>query len=93
MLFPKPRPASARDILPWWHPWALMRNAWNMFFSMLLGFLVGGFVVEILAQIVARIGGGDWRAEAAWKDWLGLAIGCFVAVVSYMSYRMDEKKD
>lgn len=84
---------NRRDILPWWHPWSLMRAGWNVVFSIALGAGIGAITVDLAAQIIAKLAGGDWR------DWmdplapLGWAIGCFVAFVSYMSYRMDDKTE
>jgi len=92
MLFRPPKP-SDRDILPWWHPHALMRAVWNLAFSAALGLGVGAIALDLAAQIAAKIAGEDWR------DWhepllpLAWLLGCFVAFVSYMSYRMDDKAE
>ncbi|MFN4309296.1 MAG: hypothetical protein ACK4FK_01790 [Ferrovibrio sp.] len=92
MLFRPPKP-SDRDILPWWHPHALLRAVWNLAFSIALGVGIGAIVLDLTAQIVAKIAGDHWR------DWidplqpLAWLVGCFVAFVSYMSYRMDDKAD
>lgn len=92
MLFRPPKP-SDRDILPWWHPHALLRAGWNLVFSAALGLAVGAIALDLAAQIAARIAGEDWR------DWheplqpLAWLLGCFVAFVSYMSYRMDDKAE
>lgn len=89
MLFPK-RQKAPSDLLPWWHPWMLMRGAWNVVFSTALGAAVGAIAADLLAQIAARISGSDPRDWAADLSWIGWAIGCFVAFVSYMAYRMDD---
>ncbi len=89
MLFRPPTPAR-RDILPWWHPWSLMRAGWNFAFSLALGAALGAIASELAAQVIAKIAGGNWQ------DWidrlrpLGWVFGCFVAFVTYMSYRMDD---
>jgi hypothetical protein len=92
MLFRPAKPAR-RDILPWWHPWSLMRAGWNLVFSLALGAALGAITVELLAQVIATLSGGDWREWLDRLELLGWAIGCFVAFVAYMSYRMDEKTE
>lgn len=82
-----------RDILPWWHPWSLMRAGWNLIFSIALGAGIGAIVTDLAAQIVAKIAGGEWQDWIGSLQPLGWAVGCFVAFVSYMSYRMDEKTE
>lgn len=91
-LFRRPKPAD-RDLLPWWHPASLMRAGWNLAFSAALGAGIGAILLDLAAQIAARLTGGDWME---WHDPLkpfAWTIGCFVAFVAYMSYRMDDKTD
>ncbi|WP_341897439.1 hypothetical protein [Ferrovibrio terrae] len=90
--FRKARPAD-RDLLPWWHPASLLRAAWNLIFSAALGIGIGAIVLDLAAQIAGKITGSDWKE---WHDPLSplaWVIGCFVAVIAYMSYRMDDKTD
>lgn len=89
MLF-RPQSPARRDILPWWHPWALMRNGWNLVFSLALGAALGAIATDLAAQVVAKIAGDDWRDWIDRLQPLGWALGCFVAFVAYMSYRMDD---
>ncbi|WP_428247838.1 hypothetical protein [Ferrovibrio sp.] len=89
----KLRSASERDLLPWWHPWALMRSAWNLAFSAALGAAIGFLCVEFLAQILARFSDDDWRQWSERLHWLGWVLGCFVAFVSYMAYRMEDAQE
>ncbi len=93
MLIFKPRRPSERDLLPWWHPWVLMRSGWNIAFSAALGAGIGFLALELAAQIAAKISDEDWRSWSDRLNWLGWLVGCFVAFVSYMSYRMDDKKE
>jgi hypothetical protein len=90
--FRKPRPAD-RDLLPWWHPASLLRGAWNLAFSTALGIGIGAIALDLAAQIAAKIAGDDWRDWHAPLSPLAWALGCLVAVVAYMSYRMDDKTD
>ncbi|WP_300304460.1 hypothetical protein [Ferrovibrio sp.] len=95
MLFRPPKP-SERDILPWWHPHALLRAAWNLAFSAALGLAAGAIALDLAAQVVAKIAGAG---SEDWRDWhdplrpLAWLLGCFVAFVAYMSYRMDDKTE
>lgn len=97
-LFRKPQPAD-RDLLPWWHPASLMRGAWNLAFSAALGIGIGAITLDLAAQIVAKLVGAAGLGSEDWRDWLdplqplAWIVGCFVAVVAYMSYRMDDKTD
>jgi|GEM_PF-2569059 len=93
MLPFKTQRPSERDLLPWWHPWSLMRGGWNIAFSLALGAGIGFMAQELIAQVAARISGEDWRLWSDRLDWLGWLVGCFVAFVSYMSYRMDDRSD
>jgi hypothetical protein len=92
MLFRQPKPAQ-RDLLPWWHPASLMRGAWNLVFSIALGAGIGAIALDLAAQVAAKIAG------EAWQDWhdplrpFAWAVGCFVAFVTFMSYRMDDRTD
>lgn len=92
MLFRRPKP-SDRDLLPWWHPHALMRAAWNLAFSAALGIGIGAITLDLAAQVAAKIAGDDWRDWLAPLQPLAWLVGCFVAFVSYMSYRMDDRTD
>lgn len=92
MQFRSTRPVD-RDRFPWWHPASLMRSGWNLVFSAALGAGVGFLVLEFAAQIAASLTGGDWRDWQAALNPLGWLVGCFVAFVAYMSYRMDDKAD
>jgi cytosine/uracil/thiamine/allantoin permease len=89
MLF-RPQTPARRDILPWWHPWALMRAGWNLVFSLALGAALGAVAADLAAQIVAKIAGDSWQDWINKLQPLGWAFGCFVAFVAYMSYRMDD---
>lgn len=91
-LFRKPPPAD-RDLLPWWHPASLLRGAWNLTFSAALGIGIGAITLDLAAQIVAKLTGGDWQDWHGPLQPLAWIVGCFVAVVAYMSYRMDDKTD
>jgi hypothetical protein len=48
---------------------------------------------------VAKLAGVTGLGSGDWQDWHGplqpvaWIVGCFVAVVAYMSYRMDDKTD
>ncbi len=95
MLFPSrksaPSDAAPADILPWWHPWLLLRGAWNLGFSIALGAAIGGILVDLAAQIAARLLGGawqDWGESFAWASW---ALGAVIAFVCFMAYRMDDR--
>lgn len=92
MLFRPPKPAQ-RDILPWWHPASLLRAVWNLAFSAALGAGIGAIVLDLAAQIAAKVAGDDWRDWHAPLTPLAWLVGCFVAGVAYMSYRMDDKTD
>lgn len=98
MLFRPPKP-SERDILPWWHPHALLRAAWNLAFSAALGLAAGAIALDLAAQVVAKIAGSAGAGSEDWRDWheplrpLAWLLGCFVAFVAYMSYRMDDKTE
>lgn len=92
MLFGRNNP-QARDILPWWHPWSILRMLWNIAFSIFLGAAISGIICEIIAQVAARIAGGEWRDWSESLVWLNWGLGCFIAYVSYMSYRMDDKAE
>lgn len=86
-----PSGAAATDILPWWHPWLLLRGLWNVGLSLALGAAIGGIVVDIAAQIAARLFGGawqNWSEDFAWAGWL---LGAAIAFVSFMAYRMDDR--
>lgn len=97
-LFRKPQ-AADRDLLPWWHPTSLLRGAWNLAFSAGLGVGIGAITLDLATQIVARLAGVTGLGSGDWQDWhgplqpLAWIVGCFVAVVAYMSYRMDDKTD
>ena len=97
-LFCKPQPAD-RDLLPWWHPASLMRSAWNLAFSAALGVGIGAITLDLAAQIVAKLAGAAGLGSEDWRDWLdplqplAWIVGCFVAIVAYMSYRLDDKTD
>lgn len=93
MLFLPPIRPADRDRLPWWHPASLMRAGWNLAFSTALGGGIGFLVLEFVAQIAASLTGEDWRNWQARLTPLGWLVGCFVAFVAYMSYRMDDKAD
>lgn len=88
-LFRKPRPAE-RDLLPWWHPASLLRNTWNLVFSIALGAGIGAIVTDLAAQIVAKVAGGEWQDRIDTLQPLGWLFGCFVVLVTYMSYRMED---
>lgn len=90
MLFGRPQKPSERDILPWWHPWMLMRAAWNLLFSLALGAAIGAMAVDLAAQVAARIAGEDWRDWIAPLQPIGWGLGCFIAFVCYMAYRMED---
>ena len=97
-LFRKPQPAD-RDLLPWWHPASLLRGAWNLAFSAALGIGIGALTRDLVTQRVATLAGVTGLGSGDWQDWHGplqpvaWIVGCFVAVVAYMSYRMDDKTD
>jgi len=79
------------DILPWWHPWLLLRGLWNIVFSLGLGAAIGGILVDIAAQLAARLLGGawqDWSDNLAWAGWV---LGAAIAFVCFMAYRMDDR--
>ena len=91
MLF-RPQTPARRDILPWWHPWSLMRAGWNLVFSLALGAALGAVATDLAAQIVAKIAGETWQEWIGPLQPLGWAFGCFVAFVAYMSYRMEDSE-
>lgn len=92
MLF-RARPPADRALLPWWHPWLLLRAGWNVCFSIFLGAAIAGISVELFAQVAARLSGDDWREWSERLGWARWLLGCFVAFVCYMAYRMDERTD
>ena len=98
-MAPRQTPAPGRtadsdpaDILPWWHPGVLVREAWNLIFSSALGAGLGWLVIELLALLVAALAGGertDWTAATFWP---GAALGLFIAIVTFLSYRMADRQ-
>ena len=91
MLF-RPQTPVRRDILPWWHPWSLMRAGWNLVFSLALGAALGAVVTDLVAQIAGKLTGETWQQWIGPLQPLGWAFGCFVAFVAYMAYRMDDSE-
>lgn len=80
-------------LLAWWHPHRLLREIWNIGFSLALGAALSGIAIEILAQILGKISSIGWQDWSERLTYLRWAVGCFVAYVSYISYRMDDRND
>ena len=78
-------------LLPWWHPWLLMRGLWNLVFSAGLGLGLGAIVGDVLPQILRAITRMERPAFEGFGFWVGVVFGVCTAYVSFMSYRMDDK--
>jgi hypothetical protein len=98
-MAPRQTPAPGRtadsdpaDILPWWHPGVLVREAWNLIFSVALGTGLGWLATELLALLVAAVAGGeraDWTGLTLWPGGL---FGLFTGAVTFLSYRMADRQ-
>lgn len=98
-MAPRQTPAPGRtadsdqaDILPWWHPGVLVREAWNLTFSAALGAGLGWLAMELLALLMAALAGGertDWTPATLWP---GALFGLFAGTVTFLSYRMADRQ-
>lgn len=79
------------DVLPWWHPWVLARELWNVAFSAALGLGLGALAYDVLAQASAAVLPGDRADYEPGARLAGILFGLFVAYVSFMAGRMDDK--
>jgi len=87
---PRRKPRADDAVLPWYHPWVLMREVWNVAFSAGLGLAVGVLAWDMPAMLLASLAGGD---KAEWHGAtlpIGVAAGLFTALVTFLSYRMDD---
>ncbi len=87
---PRRTPRADDEILPWYHPYLLMRGAWNLVFSLGLGLAIGALAFDMLAMLLAVLFGGekaDWHMRTLP---VGACLGLFAAFVAFMSYRMDD---
>jgi hypothetical protein len=79
------------NLLPWYHPWLLVRGLWNLLLSAGLGLAGGALVGDLLPQVLSVLLGGSKADYAALAIPIGVAFGAFVTFVSFMAYRMDDK--
>ena len=89
-LQPRRRKRADDSVLPWYHPWVVMREIWNVAFSAVLGLAIGALVYDMLAMLLAALSGGakaDWHGRTLP---FGVAAGLFAAIVTFLSYRMDD---